>query len=212
MNKTQKIKLMMITFIYYILLIIATYISIKNNYPNTIIAPVASISCLLLPFIFKCFQLKLTFNIYVLNIIFVFISNIWGSMLDGYSIPYFDKILHFSSGILLTELSFIIFMLCIQRKLNKNETFLCFLFINSFNMLIAVCWEFIEFGCLVFLNNDAIHHYSSGVYDSMEDMLVAFLGGIIVSIILYFDFKRKKKSIFFHEMRKMLEINDIKLQ
>ena len=207
MNKTQKKILIIIYFIYYLLLIIATYISIKNNYPNTIIALVAMISCWILPFLFK---FKITFTMYILNIIFVFISNIWGSMLDGYSISYFDKCLHFTSGILLTECSFMIYIYLIQKiNLNKKETLLCILFINSLNMMIAVVWEFIEFGCLIFLNNDAIHHYSSGVYDSMQDMLVAFIGGLIVTSILIYDFKYEKKSIFYKEMMKFININNL---
>ena len=213
MNKTQKNIIILIYILYYIFLFIATYISIKYKYPNTIIAPIAAITCLLLPLLFKYFKLKITFNMYLFNILFVFISNIWGSILNGYSIPYFDKLLHFSSGILLTNLSFMIFTLLISKlHLNKNETLLCVLFINSLNMMIAVIWEFIEFGCLIFLNNDAIHHYSSGVYDSMQDMLVAFVGGILVTIVLYYDFKKKKKSIFTKEMMKLLDINCIKLK
>ena len=209
MNK----KILLIYFIYYVLLIIATILSIKYKYPNTIIAPIAAVSCLVLPILFKCFKLKITSNMYLFNILFVFISNVWGSMLDGYSISYFDKILHFTSGILLTNLSFMIYILLISKiSLNKKEIFLCLLFINSFNMMIAVLWEFIEFGCLIFLNNDAIHHYSSGVYDSMQDMLVAFIGGIIVSVFIYLDFKNKKKSIFYKEMMKLLEINCMKLK
>ena len=209
MNK----KIIFIYFIYYVLLIFATIISIKYKYPNTMIAPIAAVSCLILPILFKCFKLKITFNMYLLNILFVFISNVWGSMLDGYSIAYFDKILHFSSGILLTNLSFMIYILLISKiNLNKNEIYLCILFIHSLNMMIAELWEFIEFGGLIFLNNDAIHHYSSGVYDSMQDMLVAYIGGIIVSIFIYFDFKNKKKSIFYKEMMKLLDINRIKLK
>jgi len=76
-------------------------------------------------------------------------------------------------------------------------------------MMIAVIWEFIEFGCLIFLNNDAIHHYSSGVYDSMKDMLVAFIGGLIVTSILIYDFKHEKKSIFYNEMMKFIKMNDL---
>ena len=204
MNK----KIYILYFTYYLLLTIAAIISLINNYPNNIMIPIAAISCLVLPLLFKCFKLKITFSMHILNVLFIFISNVWGSILNGYSIPYFDKILHFSSGILITTLSFMIYILLISKlNLNKKEIYLCIIFINSFNMMIAILWEFIEFGCLIFLNNDAIHHYSSGVYDSMQDMLVALLGGIFVSYFIYFDLNKNKKSIFYKEMTKLLTLN-----
>ncbi len=42
-------------------------------------------------------------------------------------------------------------------------------------MMIAFLWECFEFACLIFLNIDAINHYTQGVYDTMTDMIVCFL-------------------------------------
>lgn len=41
-----------------------------------------------------------------------------------------------------------------------------------------------EFACLIFLKIDAINHYTQGVYDTMTDMIVCFLGGLVFLTLL----------------------------
>ena len=48
--------------------------------------------------------------------------------------------------------------------------------------MIASLWEFLEFGADTFLGMNVQHSIETGVRDTMEDMLIAFLGSLIVSI------------------------------
>ena len=60
--------------------------------------------------------------------------------------------------------------------------------------MIASIWEFIEFGSFIFLKMDVQHHLTTGVFDTMENMLVAFLGSIIVSISYLIENKVSKNG------------------
>ena len=63
----------------------------------------------------------------------------------------------------------------------KNKGF-NFLFIISITLMIASLWEFLEFGVDTFFGMNVQHSIDTGVRDTMEDMLIAFLGSLIVSI------------------------------
>ena len=51
-----------------------------------------------------------------------------------------------------------------------------------FALLIASLWEFLEYGADTFMHLNVQHNIETGVSDTMEDMLVAFLGSIIVAL------------------------------
>ena len=54
--------------------------------------------------------------------------------------------------------------------------------IIMFVLMIASLWEFLEYTTDIFLKMDVQHNIDTGVNDTMEDMLVAFIGSVIVSI------------------------------
>lgn len=119
--------------------------------------------------------------------LFIAVAMIIGNTLNGYAISGFDKVLHFSSGILICAA--ILLGTCWLRGSWTEESGRHFvlkcLSIQGINMMIAFLWECFEFACLVFLNIDAINHYTQGVYDTMTDMIVCFLGGLIFLGLLY---------------------------
>lgn len=167
-----------------------------HNSSGLMMSFVGIITPLLVPVALKIFKLKPIYEIYVINIIFVYIASLIGSVFGGYSIPLFDKVLHFFSGIFLSLLAFMIFSYlkktpCVEEK---NERIISLIFLNAVNMMIAVFWEFFEFAMLVFFNNDGINHYTTGVYDSMTDMLVCCIGGLIITwfVIDYYRSGKRK--------------------
>lgn len=202
MKLNEKRILILCVIIYYLFLGISAY------YYSTFIILVAGLSCWIIPILFKCLKINLTFIIYLFNFLFIFIANIIGSIWNGYAIAYFDKGLHFSSGLLISEFAFMIYVFLMKKvEFQKHEQILCLLFVNAINMMVGVYWEFLEFFCLIFLKHDAIHHYSSGVFDTMQDLIVAFIGGLIVSIYILLYFKKKRQSCWIREMKKFYKLN-----
>lgn len=192
MNK----KIYLYYFLYYLIVILSSIYSFFNRILEFYFVPIAFISCLFLPLLFKLFHLKMMKEFHILNLLFVLLSIVFGSILDFYSFHYYDKFLHFCSGLLFTEFAYIFYQYLIIKHHSKDITILCLIFVNSFNMMIAVFWEFFEYACLIFLNNDAIHHYSSGVHDTMTDMLVALCGGIVITFGVFRSYKTNKENLF----------------
>lgn len=81
------------------------------------------------------------------------------------------------------------------------------LFITFANLAAAALWEFYEYFMLVVFNNDAIHHFDSGVHDTMTDMLCAFIAGLIVTALFAREWKSGKKSVFSRLTQHFYEVN-----
>ena len=129
--------------------------------------------------------------------IFVLVAMILGNIYGFYRYTYFDTCLHFTSGILIATLVYIIYVyLKGSTEIKDTNAFIeTGLFVQGVNMLVAYMWELFEFSLLVFFDNDAINHYTEGVYDTMIDMSVCFIGGLIIIAFIYHFYKTKKKNI-----------------
>ncbi len=144
------------------------------------------LSACLTPFLFPLFMhlchLKMTIEMKMINIVFIYFSSLIGSCLGGYGWPCFDKMIHFISGIIISVVAAMFFHFIKKEKYihHQADCYIYYIFIMAVNLSIAVLWEFYEYAMLIFFQNDCIHHYTTGVHDSITDMLCAFVGGGIV--------------------------------
>ncbi len=158
---------------------------------------VAMITPFLVPLVFKILHWQMNVESKLANIIFVYFASLIGSGFGGYSIPYFDKVLHFTSGLLGTIFGILLFHTLIKKKrVDKKFQPLYLLFINAVNISIAALWEFFEYFMLVVFNNDCINHYTTGVHDSLTDMICAFIAGLILTIMVIRYYSTGKSSFF----------------
>lgn len=124
--------------------------------------------------------------------IFTLLGLILGSVLKFYQlIPGFDKFVHFISGIISAVVALIFLK---YSKTNTKSTPIWFqiLFIICCTLAIASIWEFFEFFCDKITKGDAQYVMKTGVDDTMEDMLVAFLGSILFSFYYYYQMSKAK--------------------
>lgn len=149
---------------------------------------------LLLPRIFKrILKLNINDEMEFIYIIFIVLAHFLGSVVNLYKyIWWYDLFAHFLSGMLTSILALVIMNWMGVYK-EKNVTF-NIIFIISFTLMVASIWEFFEYGADTFLKLNVQHSIETGVSDTMEDMLVAFLGGIIVSIIYFIEEKKIKNG------------------
>ena len=166
----------------------------------------------LVPYLFtKVTKIKLTKVIILAYDLFVFGAMILGNIYGFYRFSGFDKILHTLSGVLISALVFIIYYKKKKGRLTKDRSDLVItlLFTMGVNMFVAFGWECFEFALLVFFDNDAIHHYDQGVYDTMTDMIVCFLGGLVTIAFIYHYFKTKKDNILIKAAKDFLHQNTV---
>ena len=143
---------------------------------------------LFLPFIpnmvEKVFKCKFAFRIELLYYAFIFVALDMGICMDLYkTVPYFDKTVHFCSGVfsaLVGHYALVYF------KVNKSPKLFKAMFIMLFSIAIAVLWEFFEFGCDKLLGQSMQQLISVGVDDTMYDLICATvgagLGGYLLTI------------------------------
>ena len=69
--------------------------------------------------------------------------------------------------------------------------------------------EFYEYFMLVVFQNDCIHHYDSGVHDSITDMLCAFVSGLYVTGQFHRWMKSGKEGFFVRLCNRFCQANGI---
>lgn len=167
---------------------------LNNDFYGFLIC-VSIIPVMLVPFLLKkFFSLKISTQVETMYLIFVFFAHFLGSIINFYDlIPGYDKIMHFISGMLS---AFIALLLLIKLKQYKKMNLLfTVIFMIATTLSIAALWEFYEFISDYIFSKDAQNVMTTGVSDTMWDMLTAFLGSVLISIQYWCEVKRKKESI-----------------
>ena len=134
----------------------------------------------------KIFKIRINEYINLVYIIFIFMAHFLGVICELYNYIYwFDKFVHFLSGIVT---SFVAIYLLIIFKKNKNM-FFDLLFIIAITLMVASLWEVFEYLSSYYFGVDPQKAVTTGVSDTMGDIIVAFLGSILVSICYYYENK-----------------------
>ena len=140
----------------------------------------------------KIFKIKISESLNFIYILFIFMAHFLGVTLEFYNhIYWFDKFSHFISGILA---SFVAIYMLVKVK-NKNNILFNILFIISFSLMAASIWEIFEYLSSYYFNVDPQKVLKTGVTDTMGDIIVTFLGSILVSLSYYFEYKENKNLL-----------------
>ena len=160
---------------------------INLGHNDRLLSDVSIIFVLLIPKIIrKITKLNITPMLELIYLVFMFLAHFVGSIVNLYNTTWwYDLFAHFLSGILTCILSLII-LKWLNMYNNKNKLFNV-IFIIAFALMIASLWEFCEFAADKFGGLNVQHNVETGVLDTMEDMLICFLGSIIVSIKYIFE-------------------------
>lgn len=134
----------------------------------------------------KLFNVKINEGLKFAYVLFVFVAHFLGATCELYNkIYWFDKFAHFVSGILTSIAAIYI----IVKSKGKKGLLFNILFIISFSMLVASVWEIFEYLASYYFKMDPQKVLETGVTDTMGDIIVAFLGSVLVSVCYYFEHK-----------------------
>ena len=111
---------------------------------------------------------------------FVFCAVTLASALRFYDlVPFYDKILHFFSGVLICAAGFAVYCMMRRRRgLDRSEVALACLFALCFAMASAVAWEIYEYVLSLF-GPDPQMVALTGVTDTMLDMILCTVGALV---------------------------------
>lgn len=131
-----------------------------------------------LPEIFaKAFKTKFSIRIELAYYLFIFLALDLGICMYWYeTVPYFDKFVHMLSGVFSAIISYYVLLFFGAKYTYKGFRRL---FIICFSLAVAVIWEFFEFFCDKVLGQHMQELISTGVDDTMWDLIMAFIGSLI---------------------------------
>lgn len=170
----RKINNLIIIIVVVVSYIIALY-NLKRKILVRFLIGISSLLVLLVPKIIKKFNIKITDKLEFAYLLFVFFAYFLGTVINFYDrIPNYDTLMHFLSGVFDAYVAIILI---------KNHKFIDILFILGFVSLIAVGWEIFEYTASIILKVDPQKVELTGVNDTMKDLIVAIIGGILIIII-----------------------------
>lgn len=203
MKKLKKINIVVIT----IALIINTVLmvlTLMGKYNSNILVCLSMYPILFVPILAKkIFKIKISDSIEFMFVAFIFIAQLLGSVAHFYSlIPWFDSFAHFVSGILTALFS--LQVLVLFDKYNPKHKGFNVLFAIAFTFMIAGLWEIFEFSADSIFGNDAQKVLTTGVTDTMKDMICALLGSILFLVAYIYDVISDKNKLkkFIYSIKK----------
>lgn len=189
---------MKIKYINYLLCVVAVIASIyiiitKDTALGIILKDLSIILTIpLLYYIDLLFKIKIDEKIKFIYILFVFSAHFLGATVELYNkIECFDKINHTLSGVLTAYFSLI--LLNILNKYDSKSKLFNVIYMISVTLAVAAIWEIFEYTANIIFGGDAQRVLLTGVNDTMQDIIVAFLGSIMVCVMYLF---YSEKDIF----------------
>lgn len=129
-----------------------------------------------MPFIFYKTKYMLSHKQLTLYYIFIFLADYLGCVWQLYDyICWYDCFVHFLAGIFI----YIIGMFILDVNMLNNNVFFSIFFGLMLVMAVSGLWEIFEFSVDKILKIDMQNVICTGVSDTMEDIIIAFIGGII---------------------------------
>lgn len=171
------------------------YVFTRDNQLGLILKDASILITITLPYIIeKIFKTKISIVIKTTYIVFIFIAQFLGVTVELYNhISWFDKFTHWLSGIITALLS--LSLLSKFKLYNKKNVLFNIIWMISITLAIASLWECFEYGANILFGGDAQRVATTGVNDTMQDIIVAFIGSIIVSLIYSFECKTDNNGI-----------------
>lgn len=191
-------KIVMITnYVLVISAILGSYYLVltRDNQLGLILKDSSIIITITLPYLIEfILRKKIPLGIKTFYILFVFLAQFLGVTIELYNEwAYFDKFTHWLSGILTALLS--LSVLKYLDMYEEHKIAFNIIWMISITLAVASLWEFFEYIANIFFGGDAQRVALTGVNDTMQDMLVAFIGSILVSIMYVYEVICHKKII-----------------
>lgn len=152
---------------------------------------------LLIPFLLrKIFGLQPVHELNFLIYLFCYLLYTIGLVIQGYTyIPYYDKFAHTLSGVFITLVAMGLFYLLKHNPKKESSDFpLLSVFSVAVSIAIAGLWEIAEYLMSLLFHMDPQNVLTTGVGDTIQDMIVCTIGSLLLVVSMYFYFKKGKTS------------------
>ncbi len=181
---------------------------IRGEYESAFICVLALVLFLLPHFIERTFVIDIPDTLEIIILLFIFAAEILGELQNYYhQFPHWDVMLHTVNGFLCAAVGFSLVDILCRNKKDKFSLSPLYMTIVAFcfSMTVGVLWEFFEYGMDCIFHTDmqkdtVIHtlhsadHIDIGLIDTMNDLLVNFVGAVVFSVIGFFYIKQRGRG------------------
>lgn len=117
---------------------------------------------------------------YYIILVFIIISMYFGNVFDWYGIPYFDKILHLGSGVIIAIIGYMFYLSLVGKDgVDKVNPYMGAIFAIIFATGLAGVWEIFEFTTDQLLG---LMSQNNSLHDTMWDIICGTGMGILTAI------------------------------
>lgn len=136
--------------------------------------------------------IKINEHLKFIYIIYLFLLLVLGCIFKLYEKIYFyDSIAHFIFGFAGSIIA--LYILKKSKKYDRKSLIFNIFYILILTLAASALWEIFEFINSIIFNLDVQHVKETGVNDTMEDIILAFLGSILFSIWYCYVIKSNKQ-------------------
>lgn len=178
-------------------------LTLLGRYNSNILVCLSLYPIVFMPKIFRKFSSKVNDLIELIFLIFILFAQLLGSILHFYGIIYwYDSFMHYISGILTSFLA--VLLLVLFNKYDEKDRIFNIIFIISITLMVAGLWEIFEFTADNLLGGDAQKVLTTGVTDTMKDIICALLGSILFSFCYLYECVKKKNLVIKEFIKKLI--------
>lgn len=200
--QSNKISMVITNFVRLALILIFIRGCIVNDYSQTFIIILTFFMTFYPSILEKRFGVYLPSKLEIIITLFIFSAQVLGEMNGFYDkIPWWDTMLHATSGVILGILGFLFVYLLNEKgdaNVNLSPKFVVIVAF-CFAMTIGVFWEVFEYGAdrLLGFNMQKFRlPEQDGLIDTMNDLIVDSIGAFIVCIFGWIYIKKRKDTLF----------------
>lgn len=192
--KNKKYEKEFLVLVYFLILSLITLIFDLINNSGGKILRIALILITVIGFywIYNKSFLKGFKTVYYIVMGFIFASMYLASILNFYSIPYYDKALHLFSGFIISIIGYILYLELFKEKVrNGIDDYTSAIFVSLFSTAMAGAWEIWEFSTDLLFGLSA----QNGLTDTMIDIISGTVVGVITALLIYRNCNKKKVKV-----------------
>ncbi len=152
------------------------------------------------------YKLYPTYRLLAIFFIFFILSYNIGIVFEGYhKFKYYDKFVHFLSGFLTTVIGMCIYYYLV--KFEEKYWHAAILFALFFSVTVGVIWEVLEYMVYIFTGDDPQNTLTTGVNDTMQDLLLCVTSSSITSLVYFLYYAKGIKIFNYPIIKEFCELN-----
>lgn len=181
--------------LYVVYVALAVYILLRGG-DRALLGPVSLLFLLIPPLVERLFRMKLGGPLRVWLLVFCLLGFHLGTALHWYQrFLGFDKVVHLLSGIFFAQVGLCFYGLIGGDWDRRKKPLLQYTYAFCFAMCIAAFWEICEYAGFLLTGHDAQNVATTGIHDTMQDIIACFLGAGILGLG-YLRFLRGGRTVF----------------